>query len=139
MLLVKFNRGWADEFSVYGMALMELEAYKSLIKWAKNATWNFGTNEGWEEEDISDGFTTEYVDDLEEDVLRRTVFTTSSTFGIFPDWREIQWETFYDRHDIVQDGGGWAVELDGNQVGFGFGSYDEADKWLEARLQKLLI
>jgi hypothetical protein len=56
--LVKFDRDWADEFSPAGL-LIVTESEKELYeKWLeKPRSWYFGTNEGFEDEDLKDGFT----------------------------------------------------------------------------------
>ena len=105
MLIVKFERDWADEFSPYGLALMRETEYSSLLKWAKNANWNFGSNEGFEDEDITDGFSAKEITDAEAEVIRTNIFGTSTSVGLFPDWIDLVYDELYSEHEIVQDGG----------------------------------
>lgn len=138
MLLVKFDRNWADEFNVYGMAIMTQESFDSLMKWAKNASYYFGTNEGWEGEDISDGFTASEIDEDDIRYLRDLIFEGHDSFGIFPDWQEMAYDAEYDKYEIIQDGGGWVVQLEGKTMAFGFGNFGEANEWLHSHIEELL-
>ena len=140
MLLVTFNQDWADEFSVYGLSIMSESSYAQLIAWAKNANWYFGTNEGFHDDDITDGFSIKTIDAQEEEVLRDCIFGASNTFGIFPNWEDMIYSEIYDRHEIVQNDGGYSVSLTdtGEEIAFGFGSFDEANEWLHSRVESLL-
>lgn len=90
MLLVKFNANWAD---VYGFAPMEQEQYDLLVRYYSHprASFNFGTNEGFENENgdtIASGFSAEEVSDETVYVLRQAfpdlTRRYNPTYGIFP-------------------------------------------------------
>ena len=94
--LVKFDKDWADEFSVYGFAIFEkLEWDNLLTKLKKNkdqdsGSWYFGTNEGWDSETIGD-----YLRDIEvvsitkdEKKSLERIFG-ESYFGHFPDFEQM--------------------------------------------------
>ena len=93
MLLVKFNANWADEFDVAGFALMQQDQYDLLVRYYSHpcATFNFGTNEGFENEigdTIARGFSAEEVSDETAYVLRQAFpelnRSYNPSYGIFP-------------------------------------------------------
>lgn len=109
MLLVKFDKNWADEFDVYGFKLMTPEQYAELIDNVDKLTFSFGTNEGWDEQgdfDASD-FTAKELTALDESALillfPELKYGSSGCYGHFPDWEQIkydmQWEE--DAEDYV--------------------------------------
>lgn len=91
-VLVTFSKDWADEFSAEGLAIMTDEQFDKLKIWAENANWYFGTNEGWDDEDISRGFSAAEITDEEEAVLIKLIpdlavkyaWQTIGSFGQFP-------------------------------------------------------
>ena len=93
--LVKFDKDWADEFSVYGFAIFEKLKWDNLYdKLKKNkkkkVSFGFGTNEGWDEESIG-GF----LDDIKIVPItneEKTVITKlfgKGDYGVFPDFQEM--------------------------------------------------
>jgi hypothetical protein len=92
--LVEFSRDWADEFQAEGLAIMTSEQFDKLIAWAKKGPETyFGTNEGWECEDLSDSYTAREITDEEAEVLKRLIpdlgtnysWQTFASFGQFPE------------------------------------------------------
>ena len=81
MLLVKFSRNWADEFDVHGAALMDYDDYARVLEWSKECSFHFGTNEGWDDEDLSDGFSFVDVSDLEVALLTKLFPGIEGDFG----------------------------------------------------------
>ena len=52
-VLVKFNKDWADEFDVDGFAVMSNNAWLELApKIAAQKSFYFGTNEGWDSDEL---------------------------------------------------------------------------------------
>lgn len=88
-LLVTLNKDWADEFDVHGFKLMDPLEYDKLLAWAENATWYFGTNEGFEDEDLRPYFKAEPVSEEEIAVLCKLFPELqreySPSVGQFPD------------------------------------------------------
>jgi hypothetical protein len=102
-VLVKFSSDWADEFTAEGIAIMSSEEWEKLRERVKDPiTWNFGTNEGWEDELLDDSFTVTEITDEEAETLQRLIpdlvvrtqtfeyegkpyqFTSGGNFGIIP-------------------------------------------------------
>lgn len=54
LVLVEFCANWADEFDVHGLAIMTVQQFADCKERAKKTTWYFGTNEGFQWEDLSD-------------------------------------------------------------------------------------
>lgn len=54
LVLVEFRADWADEFNVHGLAIMTVQQFADCKERAKNTNWHFGSNEGFEGEDLSD-------------------------------------------------------------------------------------
>jgi len=96
-VLVKFEKDWADEFSIYGFAVYEKSDWESAIEKFKNATsfscFYFGTNEGWDNDQIEeekDQWLNAYeIEDISEEefkVLSKlfgSPFNESVSFGTF--------------------------------------------------------
>lgn len=85
-ILVKCEGNWADEFDVFGLAVMTKERYNELLLWSKNASWMFGSNEGFEnDEDISSFFS---ILSEDEEVIEKFVSmmpkSYSGSWGQFP-------------------------------------------------------
>jgi hypothetical protein len=71
-VLVKFNLDWADEFSAEGFAIATEEEYKAAVEYySEPRTWYFGTNEGWEDEEIAEGFSSVEITEDEKAVLEK--------------------------------------------------------------------
>ena len=85
-LLVKFDKDWADEFSVYGFALMDEPDWNSLKERLPEMAFGFGTNEGWEEGELSESDFKVGVISEEEEATIRKLFSPmyEDSFGIFP-------------------------------------------------------
>lgn len=83
--LVKFQKDWADELDVYGFKILDDTELQDLENWTINSVeFYFGTNEGWEEGEVTmSDFTITSIDDEEEEILVRLI--GSSEFGNFPD------------------------------------------------------
>lgn len=109
MKFVAFSRDWADEFTVYGFALMTTEEwndYQAKLTKCDNLTWYFGTNEGYDDErgyhfledmEVSD-VTPEEVESLKRIFkLRKSDWEAYMTWGHFPEFREV------DTDGVVQD------------------------------------
>lgn len=100
MYLVGFNCGWADEFDVYGLGILEHDQYMKLLDWSKSATYYFGTNEGWEDEDLSSCFT--ILTSNEDEILtvkkilpfRDNVWSPFPTYGNFPFIEDFEDDTY---------------------------------------------
>jgi hypothetical protein len=94
-VLVTFEMDWADEFSVYGFRVMEREEWNKLkeaISTCESFEWQFGTNEGWEDEDGSDfirGYSVKDLTDTEAELFKTKLapknYLGNYQFGIFPD------------------------------------------------------
>ena len=99
--LVKFVKDWADELTVEGFTVVDDEGRQRLLDLGESDreyTKYFGTNEGWEDEPIS-----EFVDcmefieisDKEAEALSR-LFTpgylgtdpTNVQYGVFPEFED---------------------------------------------------
>lgn len=53
-VVVRFRMNWADEFDVEGLSIWEKEAWELFVKAVESVetlSANFGTNEGWEDEE----------------------------------------------------------------------------------------
>ena len=91
-LLIKFNKDWADEFDVYGLAIMTECEWQTFVAGIPDLTYNFGTNEGWEEpgEIDEDDFEAVAITYSEELVLQMAIFgytgqgSPKTTYGNFP-------------------------------------------------------
>lgn len=94
--LVKFDKDWADEFSVYGFNIFKQEEWDLLAEEMKRrkkdqaGTWYFGTNEGWDDDTIGDFYDalTPILITEEEKALFIKLFGREE-FGIFPDFEQI--------------------------------------------------
>lgn len=92
--LIKFDKDWADEFNVYGFQIFEQVEWDKLYKKLKKnknkeVSFNFGTNEGWDEEPIQS-----FLDDIEiieitEDEKNIIEKLMGDEFGVFPDFEEM--------------------------------------------------
>lgn len=103
--LVEFDHNWADEFNVHGLAIMTPDQYAAVLKYSTNVTYNFGSNEGWENDDLSSGF--RLVTNVEGDIavterlLNFSTYGTFKTWGNFPDIIEnLAEEIFNDEYDV---------------------------------------
>lgn len=95
MKLVNFRRDWADEFDVYGFALMTTETwneYSEKLKKTDRICWGFGTNQDFDDYDGDDFLKSMEVTDvsLETANILREVFKLRKrgdmeTWGHFPD------------------------------------------------------
>lgn len=90
-ILVKFSADWADEFHAEGLALYnqeQVDQLKLLLDEGK-LEWYFGTNEGFEEGDLSPGdFTFTEISEEEALFLKRLIPDLErGTFGQIPDPR----------------------------------------------------
>jgi hypothetical protein len=107
MLLVKFDRDWADEFSVYGFAIMDQTQFDELKKECECTSFGFGTNEGWEDEDISDGFTAQEISETEaglvQDLFKMRPYGLYPTWGTFPDLETIKEEKEWEAQDRIEN------------------------------------
>lgn len=86
-LLIKFNKDWADEFDVYGLAIMTECEWQTFVAGLPDLTYNFGTNEGWDVPgDINeDDFEASPITEAEEVSLRQLLFHSGrNTYGNFP-------------------------------------------------------
>jgi len=85
--LVVFDRDWADEFDVSGIKIMSQEEVDELKTQLENSpSWYFGTNEGFEDGELSvDDFT--FTPITPEDEIS-FVKLLSLPFGNFPDLRQ---------------------------------------------------
>ena len=88
-VLVTFEKNWADEFDIYGFAVLEKAEWENAIESFKNATkyesYYFGTNEGWdpdqieeEKDDWIDAWTAKDITDEEAAILLK----------LFPSYRK---------------------------------------------------
>lgn len=102
--LVEFERNWADEFDVHGLAIMTPEQYELILKYSVDVNYNFGSNEGWEDEDLSDSFKILTCDEDAicgiETVISFTGYGSYKTWGNFPDIMDSAfskiWDEYYD-------------------------------------------
>lgn len=81
-VLVKFDRDWADEFSVYGFIVCEQERWNEIVLDIDKIYFNFGTNEGFEAGDITEiDFN---VTEITEDEAAVIIKLFGKEWGIFP-------------------------------------------------------
>jgi hypothetical protein len=72
--LVSFNRDWADEFSPAGLAIYTQSQLDKLEACIEEVSWYFGTNEGYEEGDLSfSDFSVTPITQEEEATLARLI------------------------------------------------------------------
>lgn len=85
-LLITFQKDWADEFDVYGLAIMSQTEWDSFKAGIPTLTYGFGTNEGWEEpgDFDEDDFVVTTISAVDEEILRATIFGEDDTYGHFP-------------------------------------------------------
>lgn len=101
-LLVKFEKNYADEFDVYGFKIFDKEEWDILFEEIKNSdkktsyNCSFGTNEGWEDEPISDFVHDFETKELEDKEAFRCIEIFGVEYGWFPDLR---YELQYDEND----------------------------------------
>lgn len=91
--LLKFNGNWADEINLYGMKLVTNEQLDGL-EWGlvvdgdKPCNWYFGTNEGFDNDETWKDLWADVevidVSDEELNILTKTIFGTSTVYGLFP-------------------------------------------------------
>ena len=93
--LVKFSKDWADEFNADGFSIYEKTIWDDLYQKLKNnkdqeASFYFGTNEGWDDESIGDFLNSIKVTPItaEEKYVMQTLFG-SNDYGIFPDFENM--------------------------------------------------
>ena len=92
--LVKFDKDWADEFSVYGFQIFEKSKWDNLHKKLKKnknkeVSAGFGTNEGWDEEPIGSFLDDIKVVKITEDEKNTLEKLFGRDFGYFPDFQEM--------------------------------------------------
>lgn len=93
--LVKFDKDWADEFSVYGFAIFEQSEWDDLYKKLKKnknkeVSFGFGTNEGWDNESIGDFLSDiKVIQITNEEKLVITKLFGGNDYGVFPDFEEM--------------------------------------------------
>ena len=101
LVLVKFEADWADEFDVYGLAVYRKENWEKLCERFKKAekyrSHYFGTNEGWEDDQIEDDWLDNYKATVIDVKQHQTLLTMGlgNGFGHFPcpyqligDWKD---------------------------------------------------
>lgn len=83
MILVKFSKGWADEFDVYGFAVVESnDVWQNRLKHLGENDVYFGTNEGWDASEMSESdFRVSEISDQDAEVIIRTL---GKRWGVFP-------------------------------------------------------
>ena len=120
MLLVEFNHNWADEFDVHGLAIMTQEQYKQNMKYAERANYYFGTNEGWEDEDLTHGFKVLSSDPKEIEVIERVLnfstYTAFKTWGNFPCLMESAYDEIYNQYEVTLN---YEIYFKGELIGVG--------------------
>lgn len=86
--LVVFSEDWADEFQAEGFRIVTEDEKARILAWAPTGSFYFGTNEGFEDEDLTDAFTFSPITDEDEATLRKLFPRLSSSyspkFGQFP-------------------------------------------------------
>ena len=94
-VLVKFESDWADEFSVYGWAIKDKEDWLEDVdifeRGYGNQSWNFGTNEGFEEcnePSWLDNYTVTEITANEAHSLRIVFELYNDEYGNFPNLLE---------------------------------------------------
>lgn len=94
MKLVLFSKDWADEFNCDGFKVMsddEWERYKTRAETAHSFQYNFGTNEGWEDDYDTPADVLQYditAKDITIDeaaVIEKLFGKLPYGYGIFPD------------------------------------------------------
>lgn len=85
-LLIKFNKDWADEFDVYGLAIMTECEWQTFVAGLPDLTYTFGTNEGWEEpgDFDEDDFEASPITEAAEINLQNLIFNGRNRYGNFP-------------------------------------------------------
>lgn len=98
MKFVAFSRGWADEFTAYGFAIMEdkqWDEYKAELEGRDSLSYYFGTNEGWDDEPGTDYLSSMEVTDITSDQaafladtfkLKMYTWDRFLSWGQFPDF-----------------------------------------------------
>ena len=82
MLLVKFRKDWADEFDVYGFALLTQTQWDVIKESLPTLGWGFGTNEEWEAGEIGESdFEVDTISHSDADAIT-VAFGTK--WGVFP-------------------------------------------------------
>ena len=83
MILVKFSKDWADEFTVYGFKFFENQEAVDLYMSNLPKSYSFGSNQGWEDSEF-DSYDFEVIP-----MFKSTAETFISYFGkewgIFPE------------------------------------------------------
>ncbi len=122
--LVEFNHNWADECDVHGLAIMDEKLYNTILKFAKNATYYFGTNEGWEDEDLTEGLKVlsndpSFIADIAM-VLSFSEYNGYQTWGNFPHILDAAYErAFKTEYSVTsRSDGGYDVHCEGVFVGW---------------------
>jgi hypothetical protein len=90
--LVKFQKGYADEFDVYGMRLMTGKELAEYLLAAKNATYPkemyFGTNEYVKFQNFEDVKGTLEINYISSDAAQVIQDTIGDNFGWFPEFED---------------------------------------------------
>jgi hypothetical protein len=83
MILVNFEKNWADEFDVYGFKIYASQKDLDVdLATLPELEFSFGTNEGWEEGEITEeDFTVTEISTVEADLLEKLL---GNEFGVFP-------------------------------------------------------
>jgi hypothetical protein len=87
---VKFERDWADEFSVYGYRIMSVEDFSDFYNYMlQNAdveiSLGFGTNEGWDCETVEDYSRCLSIEEISESTAQELISKKLDSFGVFWD------------------------------------------------------
>jgi len=82
-ILVKFKKNWADEFNCNGFKVYDTEqAWQADVMTLPELEYEFGTNEGWQEGEITvNDFT---VVDISNEQAQALKDLFGNEFGIFP-------------------------------------------------------
>lgn len=102
-VLAKFCKNWADEFDQEGFTIYTPEEWEIQKKaLSEPRSFDFGTNEGWEDEVFINSVTTQEITDEEADILyrlfpelnkqtheyeylgKKRTFSTGGEYGTFP-------------------------------------------------------
>lgn len=113
-ILLKFKKNWADEFDCEGFKIMNLAEHDYLDNLFatdfgdESVNWNFGSNEGWEDEftfrTMWNSYLTKTIISKEEaDIIQKHLLSVvkmsgtyyESEYGIFPVFSDL-FEYFYD-------------------------------------------
>jgi hypothetical protein len=102
--LVKLNRDWADEFSVFGYKIMEPEEFRSFFDYLdvnKDAeiSLSFGTNEGWDHETIGEYARCLTSVAISDATAHELIRNNMRSFGHFWDLEELKEAASYEEEE----------------------------------------